>query len=271
MNDNEEFANTSTSSNTTNTIPDVFYTNIIDYKKYYNLDNQLNLTTTNATIPKIIIQTWKTDYIPQKYVNEIKSLKNTNPDYTFIYFNDQDIENFLSEKYPNYYSVYKKLPVKIQKIDFFRYVAVYHYGGFYFDLDITGLLPLDSLLNLQCVFPIDQNINCTNTNPNPNPRIKPFCDKNMKWLLGQYALAAKPQDHFIKLLIDVICENIDMYIQKYDNNDKNLWYVYTTTGPDFVTNVYYHYPNKNQIHILFHKENQQFGIYAKHNCFGTWK
>ena len=121
MNNNEEFANTSTRSTTTNPTPDVFYTDIIDYKKYYDFDNQLNLTNTNTntTIPKIIIQTWKTDYIPKKYVNEIKSLKNKNPNYTFVYFNDLDIENFLSEKYPNYYSVYKKLPVKIQKIDFF--------------------------------------------------------------------------------------------------------------------------------------------------------
>ena len=133
----ENFDNTSDSSSTSNhpnpspnpspstnpTSPNIYYTDIIDYKKYYDIDTQTNSTT----IPKIIIQTWKTDYITEKYVKEIKSLKNTNPDYTFIYFTDIDIENFLSVKYPEYYSVYKKLPIKIQKIDFFRYIAVYHY------------------------------------------------------------------------------------------------------------------------------------------------
>jgi mannosyltransferase OCH1-like enzyme len=250
----------------TQTKPDVYYTDIIDYKKYYDIDTQIQKNLT--TIPKIIIQTWKTDYIPEKYVKEIKSLKNTNPDYTFIYFNDLDIENFLSVKYPEYYSVYKKLPIKIQKIDFFRYIAVYHYGGFYFDLDITGLLSLDSLLNYQCIFPIDQHLICSN----PKQRIKPFCDKNMKWLLGQYALGAKIQDPFIKKLIDTITKNIDLYIEQYENNkNNNEQYVYNSTGPDFVTEVYYNYPNKGQIYILPHKYGQNFGIYAKHNHYGTWK
>ncbi len=253
-----------TDSTETSTNPDVLYSQIINYKKYTEVD--LNQFKDTNQIPKIIIQTWKSDYIPHKYVKEIQSLKNTNPDYTFIYFNDTDIENFLSSKYPEYYEVYKSLPVKIQKIDFFRYIAIYHYGGFYFDLDITGLKSLNDLLGYQCIFPIDQHLTCVK----PNNRIKHFCEKGINFLFGQYALAARKNDSFIKLLCDTIKYNIDYYNQEYKTN-KSQWYVYGTTGPDFVTQVYMNYKDKNLIHILYHKENQYFGDYAKHNCFGTWK
>ena len=101
----------------------------------------------NNEIPKIIIQTWKSNDIPSKYNDYIISIKKYNPDYKYLFFTDEDIENFLKKEYPNYYDTYLKLPVKIQKIDFFRYVTVYHYGGFYFDLDIDLDETLFDLVN----------------------------------------------------------------------------------------------------------------------------
>ncbi len=260
-------SNTDSSTNNSNKKSDkeVFYKDIIRYKKYYDIDDK-NINLNNKKIPRIIIQTWKSDFIPEKYVKEIQSLYNFNPNFTFIFFNDDDIETFLSTKYPNYLKVYNELPVKIQKIDFFRYIAVYHYGGFYFDLDITGKMSLDNLLNFKCIFPIDQHLNCEKS----YKRIQSFCDKNMHILLGQYALASVPRDPFIAKLVNTICDNIDYYNEVYKTN-KSQWYVYGTTGPDYVTHVYLNYPDKQNIHILYHKENQKFGEYAEHNCFGTWK
>ena len=201
-------SNTDSSTNNSNKKSDkeVFYKDIIRYKKYYDIDDK-NINLNNKKIPKIIIQTWKSDFIPEKYVKEIQSLYNFNPNFTFIFFNDDDIETFLSTKDPNYLKVYNELPVKIQKIDFFRYIAVYHYGGFYFDLDITGKMSLDNLLNFKCIFPIDQHLNCEKS----YKRIQSFCDKNMHILLGQYALASVPRDPFIAKLVNTICDNIDYY------------------------------------------------------------
>ena len=41
-------------------------------------------------------------------------------------------------------------------------------------------------------------------------------------------------------------------MNKYDVNDNNnkLQYVYSSTGPDFVTDVYMNYEHKQNIHIL---------------------
>ena len=128
-----------------------FINNILNTNTYEKFDNK-------NTIPKIIIQTWKTKVIPDKYKEDVASVKKYNSDYKYLFFSDDDIEDFLKKNYPKYYETYSKLPVKIQKIDFFRYIAVYHYGGFYFDLDITGMYPLKELLDYECVFPVDQNI-----------------------------------------------------------------------------------------------------------------
>lgn len=241
---------------------------IINYNinKVFKYENFLN-----EQIPKIIIQTWKDNNIPNKYKNDINSIKNYNKDYKFLFFNDNDIDKFIKDNYPKYYISYNKLPVIIQKIDFFRYIAIYHYGGFYFDLDITGFKSFNDLLDYDCILPIDTHI--TYLMCKYRRRYKKYCNDNMKILLGQYAFGAKKNNKFIKLLIDTIHNNIDLYINIYNVYYKNnkLQYVYSTTGPDFVTNIYMNYNDKDNIHILYNKKNQYFGDYAKHNHYGTWK
>jgi mannosyltransferase OCH1-like enzyme len=220
----------------------------------------------NSKIPKIIIQTWKDINIPEKYKKDIESINKYNPDFKYMFFTDEDIDYFIKKHYPEYYSTYLKLPIIIQKIDFFRYIAIYHYGGFYFDLDITGLAPIKELLHYDCIFPIDENISHKRCELD---RLKKYCDKGQFFLLGQYAFGAKPKNNFIKKLIDIIHINVDNYIKNVDR--KSLDYVYKSTGPDFVTDVYMDYKHKDTVHILHYNKSQYFGKYAKHNHYGTWK
>lgn len=250
-------------------------------QKLYTIQNNVSIMNSNLElakiphapikheknmIPKIIIQTWKSNSIPTRYVKLIESIKTNNPDYNYLFFTDNDIETFLRMNYPEYYQTYLSLPIKIQKIDFFRYVAVYHYGGFYMDLDMSCLNSFDELLKYNCIFPVDEFISeymCK------MPRYKNICDKGQYFLLGQYAFAAAPKHPFIKSIIDIIHTNIGRYVKNvmYNNDD----YVYKTTGPDFVSNVYLHYDDKKDIFILNNGKRQYFGDYAKHNYFGTWK
>ena len=219
-----------------------------------------------STIPKIIIQTWKSNSVPQRYMPLIESVKANNPDYEYLFFTDRDIETFLQQHYPQYVSTYMNLPIKIQKIDFFRYIAVYHYGGFYLDLDMKVYKKFDPLLKYGCIFPVDEYIDVRHC---ANMRYKPFCDKGQNFLLGQYAFAASPKNPFIKKLIDQIANNTNKYIRNVNFNSED--YVYKTTGPDFVTEVYMNYANKKDITIIDNGVRQHFGDYAKHNYFGTWK
>lgn len=246
--------------------------NILDNSNLKEHFHQVNYSENTSKIPKIIIQTWKDNDIPDKYKNLVASFRRFNPEseYKYLFFDDNAIDKFLRENYPEYYKTFLKLPVVIQKIDFFRYIAVYHYGGFYFDLDMECYKSLDSLLNYDAVFPIDTHIGgdlCL------NPRFSEFCDLKRDIFLGQYAFGAKPKNEFIKLLIDNIHNNIDRIIKKYNSlkNKKNLYFVYRTTGPDYVSYLYFDYKKKDSIKILEFNQAQFFGEYARHIFMGTWK
>ena len=54
-------------------------------------------------------------------------------DYNVMFFNDRQILKFIKVHYFEHYRFYKQLISinKIMGIDFFRYLAIYHYGGFY--------------------------------------------------------------------------------------------------------------------------------------------
>ena len=163
------------------------------------------------------------------------------------------------------------MPVIIQKIDFFRYIAVYHYGGFYFDVDIESLEPLDdNLLFFDANFPLDEIMNDEDCEKD---RYHSYCEKSFNNLLGQYAFGAKKNNDFIKVLIDNIHNNIDNIIEKYNNleDKKDLQFVYDSTGPDYVTYNYLEYKNRQSIKILQYDKSQYFGKYAIHKWLGTWK
>jgi len=244
------------------------------------LNEEATKTLVTNPIPKIIIQTGKTKN-PPKYKVFIDLVKSKNPDYKYIFFDDDDIETFLKENYPEYWDTYQRLPILIQKIDFFRYIAVYHYGGIYLDLDVKALKSFDDqLLNNNTIFPVDEYL----TKPLHRwKRYRPFCKRNCYFLLGQYAFAANTRNNFIKTLIDNIHIRIEEIIKEYKVlglNDKNggskrnpemQLYVYKTTGPDYVTQCFIDYFNKHEIFILDNGDRQMFGNYAKHMYMGSWK
>jgi len=241
----------------TNTVPTI----ILSSDKYFK----------NKLIPKNIIQVWKTwsNKIPEMFSSNIKLLKKKTPDYTYMLFKDAMIDDFFIENYPDYFKTYNKLPTNIQKVDFCRYVLLYHYGGFYFDMDIKMLEPLDdSLLTNECVFPVDEFINKNECEG--DIRFDYFCGK-IDILLGQYGFACSIKSPFMKQLIDSIHNNVDKYITSYKSIKNIEYFVYKTTGPDFVTKEYIEYNNKKDIKILTYKERQHFGKYAKHDYIGTWK
>lgn len=243
----------------------------------YYFHNYVNEAfVSSRDIPKRIIQTWKTKIVPDKYVEWVNSLKKHNPDYEIMLFDDNDCDSFVRTKLPKYYTTYKKLPFKIQRIDFFRYLAVYYYGGFYFDLDIKCHKSLNKLLEYSVVFPVEKNMTVRSCE-----RAKIFKRHlsedclTFKNRLGQYSFGAVPKHPFILSLIENIHNNINSTIimSKTLTIPSSLYniYIYETTGPDMVTKMYNKYHNKKEIKLLHNKKIQQFGTYCSHIDQGTWK
>ena len=131
---------------------------------------------------------------------------------------------------------------------------------------MDGLKNMDEILHHNAVFPIDEYINSFNGR---FQRYKKFYNNKQYFLLGQYAFAAEPKNPFIKSLIYNIHNNINKIIKNVNHNHED--YVYTTTGPDYVSKIYLEYEDKENIHILDNKKRQYFGDFAQHKYFGSWK
>lgn len=66
-----------------------------------------------------------------------ESWKKQFPDFEYNLWNDQeDIDNFVKEYYPKYYSLYRSFPVHVMRIDFVRLCILHHFGGIYADMDV---------------------------------------------------------------------------------------------------------------------------------------
>ncbi len=208
-----------------------------------------------------IIQTWKNNDIPDKYKSFTYRVKKMNPKSKYMFFTDQDIDYFIKNKFPEYYNVYQKFPYKIQKIDFFRYLAVYYYGGVYLDLDIYLYKSLHHIgKNNKPVFPLEYTKNGD----------KILREQGFQGLIGNYAFYAPKKCIFLKKIIDNIVNNRTEKNIKGLNNQK---YVFYTTGPVMVTQSYIDFNNKQNVDIIKPKifKSGSFGDYGKHHLMGSWK
>lgn len=71
----------------------------------------------------------------------------TNPNYRYILWSFDDAKHFIKLHYPEYYTfICCKTNRPIIKCDFFRYLILFHFGGFYMDLDFTVIRNLDELI-----------------------------------------------------------------------------------------------------------------------------
>ena len=173
-----------------------------------------------------------------------------------------------------YYDTFNSFDYTIQKIDFFRYVCVYHYGGFYFDIDVEITKSIEPLCKYECVFPKESY-----------SELK-FQEHNLNFLLGNYGFGASTKNSFIKLCIDNIINNKIINIPNYEHTSKqinmeNYSYVSQshidnvlyTTGPILVSQSYIDYQEKNNIKIIEPTPFKiySFGDYGNHLAIGTWK
>lgn len=219
-----------------------------------------------------IIQTWKTKEIPDSYPHfqEFKNkIIHKHPKWNYLFFDDDDIVLFIRNNYPQYIDFFNNLPITIQKIDFFRYLAVYHYGGIYLDLDINIINDFNELYNSnKCILPIEIN----------NVQDHILKKNNFHLLIGNYAFYAPAKHPFLKHLIDNITQNVismdDIKIAQNTHTDNpNEVYVYHTTGPIMVSYSYNNFSDKDSVVLIKPEPFQKdcFGRYGIHCCHGTWK
>lgn len=94
-------------------------------------------------IPKIIWQTYKTEYPPEQSRESIKTWLTLNSEYEWCYMDDRVCDSFIKDNFSDeFYQMYCALPLGVMRADVWRVCVVYIYGGVYSDVDTRCLKPI---------------------------------------------------------------------------------------------------------------------------------
>lgn len=117
-------------------------------------------------VPKIIMQTWKTKEVPEKWKPSVVSIKKHMRSWKYVLMTDQDNLRFVKKHFPHYLKMFKNFKYPIQRADAIRYMWLYIHGGVYMDLDYIINKPLDCLFENKsgCFFTTSSNFNSSLTN-----------------------------------------------------------------------------------------------------------
>lgn len=173
-------------------------------------------------IEKNIFQSWYTKTLDPLLQSKIDVFKNLNPDYSYNLYDDNDMDNFVNEYFNGEIAeCYNKLNIIVAKVDFWRYLVLYKYGGVYLDMDSNIEKPLDELIRST-----DEAIITAEGNPD---------------LYVQWALIFSKGHPILKKTIDLIISNIKN--NSYPND------IHKMTGPFVYTKAI------NAIHMeIFNNE-----------------
>jgi len=225
-------------------------------------------------IPRHIIQTDKSTDLPLLAKAAAANLRLLNPDFEYLFFDDAQVEKFIDAEFPQHRPVFNSFPERIQRYDFFRYLAVYRFGGFYFDTDVFLASSLEDLLGFGCVFPFEELT------------LHSFLRKEygMDWEIGNYAFGAAPGHPFLDAIIKN-CIRAQQHPEWAEAMTKSIprmfrseFFVFDTTGPGLVSRTLAEFPGaRDRVKVLF-PENvcdpnswHRFGAYGIHLQGGTWR
>lgn len=161
----------------------------------------------------------------------MSTIRLLNPDYEYIFFDDQGVEKFVDQEFPQYRTVFYSFRFPIQRYDFFRYLAVYRYGGFYFDLDVLLASSLSGLLESGCVFPFE------------GITFSHFLRTHYKmdWEIGNYAFGAAPGHPFLEAIIENCVRAqkdrawVKPMMRRLPLLSRSEFFVLNTTGPGLIS------------------------------------
>ncbi len=226
-----------------------------------------------VTIPRRIIQTAKSLDLPLLERAAVANVRLLHPDFEYLFFDDAQIEEFIDAEFPRYRPVFDSFSVRIQRYDFFRYLAIYRLGGFYFDMDVFLASNVSELLEFGCVFPFEELT------------LHSFLHQEygMDWEIGNYAFGAAAGHPFLDAIIKNCVraqqhpEWAEAMMKSIPRMFRDESFVFNTTGPGLVSRTLAEYPGAcDQVKVLF-PENvcdpnswHCFGAYGVHLHGGGW-
>ena len=176
------------------------------------------------SIPKIIWQTYKTDFsdLPDTAKRTVQTWKRQNRGYKYKYLNDLEVEDFVLKYYgKDWHSLLLSVPLGVIKADIFRYLVIYQFGGIYTDLDTKCLMPIDTWV---------RGLRSPYKDYDAVFGAEVVGDGEFPYRICQWTFAAKPGLEVFKTLIDNVYDAL-LNTDWSSVNDHNHT-VHFTSGPN---------------------------------------
>lgn len=215
-------------------------------------------------IPKIIHQTFKTKNIPEDLEGYRRKLLAFHPTWDYRFYDDGECRKTVERHFSWLMPLYERAAI-IQRTDIFRNIVVLAVGGFYIDMDLECLKPLDDLCEFHCVFGEEITL-----------------DKETMEKLGHrdslrvanYMFGSEPRHPFLLYILRKMAEEFRGEIMTEDD-------VLDSTGPGLVTRVYHDCKDVLKDVVLLRNRDRtcpvtgaiscHFGNYGRHHHVGSWR
>ena len=169
-------------------------------------------------IPKVLIQTFRTNNLSEPMTTNIQRVLRRNPEFQHLLVTDLDGQRLIRDHFNNrVYRAYKALDDGAAKDHFIQYVALYVYGGVYLDLNSSISTHLDSTFDLTQEYIMFMDV-----------------DSN----LVQWILLFSPKHPLMNKVIDEMVTRIEM-------PELNI---FLATGPTLFTDVVYEHLTSHRVY-----------------------
>ena len=216
-------------------------------------------------IPQNIHLLYRSKIIPDHYQQYFSKIKELHPSWNIRVYDDKDALSIVKRKFPQFLDIYTNYTLNIQRIDLFRILIVFLYGGFYLDLDMNCKKKLDELCTFNLVLGEERTFT-------PNELLE--SDHFHCLRIANYMFGSKPGHPFwIDFLNAAVKKSVILVCTEND--------VLETTGPGLLTNVYHQYKKKYTDIVvlkngkicesLCNKVSCHFGGFAAHMHLGSWR
>lgn len=225
-------------------------------------------------IPRRIIQTANTMPEGLRLRAMMEAMRRLHPGWDFMFFDEPARQKFIDVEFPEYRAAYDGFRLPIQRYDFFRYLAVYRHGGFYFDLDVLLAENLSPLLEHGCVFPFERLT------------LSRFLrrERGIDWEVGNYGFGAAADHPFLGAVIENCVrgqqepEWVKPMLRGVPPPAKRDFQVIYSTGPGLVTRTLAEWPDlARMVTVLFPADVcdeanwNRFGDFGVHLMEGGWR
>src|SRR5579883_1265559 len=154
--------------------------------------------------------------------------------YNYKFHTDEDINQLIEKKFPQYWEKYKNFNYNIERVDFWRYAVLYSEGGVYADLDA---FPLKDFTELKSN---TKNLNNKSIILGLEPVEHARAYNGTEFLIcNAFMIAWQKHNPFWLQLMYFICET-------YKNNQDAVY----NTGPGALTRFYNSCLQNNSVQIL---------------------